>query len=701
MRGTLQHSRRLIGDLFDSASVSEGQIMGALRYAIAQCPIEAHSQLINEPYSDRTNATLFYQAVQCHYKAMVAWLMRQKTFNPIYRDEEGNTPLHHLCTTHAMSEFIVSIFEMGAIQQPNQNQEYPLELACRAKLANVLPILVTNYPAYYTDMALLKKLLAINSTSLHAKLFYACIKSGLALTKRFLQWVPFTPTFSCAVADSGDAIEVAIHSGQLDVLKLLVNKMQFSLSSAVDINGNSAVMLAIKARQFTVLKWLVDTKKQNLRIENVNHEDALMCAAMSGSLDIVKWLIQKKQSSLCARLSSNNPIEGAIKGGHLEVLKWLWQHERSCYLACYQFSLREMAQLAMQFGQLDILKYVYQESDDTQRLDAMTLSDAVFHQSVEKGYVDIVAWLLQKGRPFLIPNKTWVGFVVKIAMLKFVYQQMKINSYSVEPHLAIWLDEAISMNRLDIAKWIIGECQFDISAVKLGYDIRADYNETFRYVYQHYLFQSRNNQDQVSRCIRYFEKLTDDDVFNIYNKLLTKFDQWSPELFTLIFSDYKRRNVDEANCNFALRYMLHGDYDKAEACYSKMTRVTKGHSVLRREAQAQQAWRILNGKSTAKAMEDELNKPEYEGYKRAILAYAMVWQLPDPFLKKCCYLLLAGFSSEVFSDDQFDMSMAEKWVWDLDAIRLFRQHFSDNSALCERAYQELEKNYASLKTGSE
>ena len=93
----------------------------------------------------------------------------------------------------------------------------------------------------------------------------------------------------------------------------------------VDNEGNTGLHLASENGNFETVKYLLNTKKCNLDIENKEQFTALHLSSINGNLNICKLLIENGANLNCLNSRKRTPLHLASSNGNSEIVRYLIQ----------------------------------------------------------------------------------------------------------------------------------------------------------------------------------------------------------------------------------------------------------------------------------------------------------------------------------------------------------------------------------------
>ena len=158
----------------------------------------------------------------------------------------------------------------------------------------------------------------VTGLATNAVYFYRFAASNAAC----MSWSPESTFFMTGEAwvDSVTALLTAATKGQLDVVKLLINK-------GADINARgksdkTALTVAASAGRWDMVKYLVE-KGADINATGENDKTALMVAANAGRWDMVKYLVEKGANVNTTGENDKTALMVAADKGQLDVVRFL------------------------------------------------------------------------------------------------------------------------------------------------------------------------------------------------------------------------------------------------------------------------------------------------------------------------------------------------------------------------------------------
>lgn len=182
--------------------------------------------------------------------------------------------------------------------------------------------------------------------------------------------------------DCKTCLLIASENGHVEIVKFLLQNG--SSIDEIDKTQNSCLHLAVKRNQIEVVKYLVQTHISLLgNRNNENKSSEFDIACKEGHIDIIKLLLQKKDIAFWRRYS--NPLQIALENNRLGVIKILYQNG---------WDINKLSILvASDSGYLEIVQYLYFEHNFPLRINNLTC----LALAINKGHIDCIVWLLRNG----------------------------------------------------------------------------------------------------------------------------------------------------------------------------------------------------------------------------------------------------------------------------------------------------------------
>ncbi|KAE9122499.1 hypothetical protein PF006_g17638, partial [Phytophthora fragariae] len=123
-------------------------------------------------------------------------------------------------------------------------------------------------------------------------------------------------------ADKDNALRWAAREGSLDVIQYLVE--HGAVVNAKDYLGDTALMRAAEGGHTTVVQFLTDGCKADVKASNKNGYTALVWAARCGQDEVVRYLAERRGVEVDARDKNGyTALMKVCKGGNIKVLRAL------------------------------------------------------------------------------------------------------------------------------------------------------------------------------------------------------------------------------------------------------------------------------------------------------------------------------------------------------------------------------------------
>ena len=179
---------------------------------------------------------------------------------------------------------------------------------------------------------------------------------------------------------AGD-MTMIMHAARHGHVKMVSLLAQTSSITRTTRGGNTIAMIAAEAGQLEVLKLLVDRYEADLVGTNTLRETALHLAALNGQSCVVEYILSKDPTLTKARefRRGNTPLIYAAKGGYLETVKKI-VHSDPASLHVQNNRDRTALMYAAQKGHADVVEWLVNQGAsvhvrDTDGLTAIALAE--------------------------------------------------------------------------------------------------------------------------------------------------------------------------------------------------------------------------------------------------------------------------------------------------------------------------------------
>jgi ankyrin repeat protein len=264
-------------------------------------------------------------------------------------------------------------------------------------------------------------------------LYEACKEGDLEQVKQILEKPDLEADIEGTDNDNWKPLHHAIHGGNMEVIRYLVNEKGAILGSIIDTEeGHEAFMFAVTDGHLEVVKYIAENGGEDM-MDKENDYDLrpLHLACLWGHFDIVKYLVEEQDvytdavdgrdgwtglhyASLCGDLdivrflaeehhvdAESTEVDGwtalhcAANTGHVEIVKYLLEQQEVDRDALVKNVDRNALHLAASEGCLDIVKYLVEE----QGFDIDEVSsddDTAYHLAAAYGQLDIVKYFIEE-----------------------------------------------------------------------------------------------------------------------------------------------------------------------------------------------------------------------------------------------------------------------------------------------------------------
>ena len=250
-------------------------------------------------------------------------------------------------------------------------------------------------------------------------LIMAARRGDLAMT----QWLCRQGAdLGCLDNRKASALSVAVSCGHLRLSQWLVGQ---GAKDTPDIDGNDALMLAVRGGHNAICRWLIRSR----HLDGQQANNLLLCALRSGHRSLAVWLCLK----VCQRFGDAdnrncNALMLAAKHGFLWLAQWLSEHTPGINQANDKGSA---LMLAAENGHLPVVQWLYQENNALPYrknwLGAYALQMAVAH-----GHIETAKWLGGRGMVEdcshtinLWHNESFTGKCNKVELLQYMLRQQE------------------------------------------------------------------------------------------------------------------------------------------------------------------------------------------------------------------------------------------------------------------------------------
>jgi len=103
------------------------------------------------------------------------------------------------------------------------------------------------------------------------------------------------------------------------VLQAVQNLLKTKGPNAMDPNGNTPLIWAVRNGKINVVKYLIERYQLPLNVQNFNAETSLSVAVVEGYYEIVKFLIESGANINLGNCRSESPLHLAVVLGNLDI----------------------------------------------------------------------------------------------------------------------------------------------------------------------------------------------------------------------------------------------------------------------------------------------------------------------------------------------------------------------------------------------
>jgi len=303
--------------------------------------------------------------------------------------------------------------------------------------------------------------------------------------------------------------QVAAH-GHLNKFKYLISETTIDINSPTPA-GTTPLMLAIKEKQFELVKALLQEKAQ----VNAQRNDGLSALHFAtASIKIFEILIEHGANINLKSDIYGTPMTRAAILGHLDVVKYLIEKKADINVKTATGETPLMA--AAEHGYFEIVKALLQEKAEVNP--QMNDGSSALHFAASQGHFEIVKALLEKKAN--VNAKTNKGsyalhFAAQLGHFEIVKELQK-----AKPELPVLKQRSDGQSALSLAELnghtLIAEFLCEIADVQNEDEISTCVNKIFTNLYQHELLEDEHNIDEKNDEISiYVNKM----FINLYKSL--------------------------------------------------------------------------------------------------------------------------------------------------------------------------------------
>lgn len=122
----------------------------------------------------------------------------------------------------------------------------------------------------------------------------------------------------------------AVKIGDIEIIEMLIKKGA-DLTKAKGRHGTSILMIAIRAKQTKIVRFLIEKSLLDVNYQNAYGGTALIYASSLFYTNILKLLLNAGADPNLANNSDTTPLKRAIQSGRIETVKLLLEYGADLY----------------------------------------------------------------------------------------------------------------------------------------------------------------------------------------------------------------------------------------------------------------------------------------------------------------------------------------------------------------------------------
>lgn len=344
-----------------------------------------------------------YGHLPIHYAAKTGRLSVVDLFvslkvEPLVKSNLHATPFHFACFSGSIVLVDYLLSKKADFTHADKNQMLPIHFAGAGGSIELMQALVARgQPANTAAFE--------GETALH----FACLHNRLPLVEWLVASFGFDLNADLSKQNSKRVVHFANEGGSFPVVKWLFDHhVDFNVT---DNGGVLPIHLACASGNISLVRFLVDTVKQQLdRASNLGWSP-IHYAAQSGNVDLFKYLLELKLPLGLRDVAGWQPIHVAFANGHLPLIEYLYSLDP---LMIHRQTNHNWYPLhcAAQEGHLNALAWFHRKGQEALTPSLLSTSTSkgqqTIHLAAERGFIHVVKWLIENGCSMhAVDNNQW------------------------------------------------------------------------------------------------------------------------------------------------------------------------------------------------------------------------------------------------------------------------------------------------------
>ena len=216
----------------------------------------------------------------------------------------------------------------------------------------------------------------------------------------------------------GEALLQAVHKGNLEVVKILVDNgadvnssvskntralilaaerdkfeiVKYLVENGADVNlrdyGNTTALMMASFENLEIVRYLIE-KGADVNAKNNNKYTALSQATLTGHIDIVKCLVENGIDVNSKDYFDNTALISASENGRLNIVKYLVEHGADVNIA-NELNITALS-IASQLGRFEVVKYLVENGADVTKKNSDNKTPLMLAK--ERGNSELIRYL--------------------------------------------------------------------------------------------------------------------------------------------------------------------------------------------------------------------------------------------------------------------------------------------------------------------
>ena len=200
----------------------------------------------------------------------------------------------------------------------------------------------------------------------------------------------------------------AVATGQIDVLKFMLDHSPRANIDEQDRDGNSLLWIASDTNRHEIVNFLLKRGANPNIVARLEGTAPLNAAAEKGHLETIKVYQKLGENVIKVQIDGKSAVYWAALNGHLETLKYLIE-DQGADVDDVTDTLIDNAEplikIAATGGHIDIVRYLIGRGADANKVTS-NRHETALHAAASEGHVEIAQVLLEEGKADISP----VGF---------------------------------------------------------------------------------------------------------------------------------------------------------------------------------------------------------------------------------------------------------------------------------------------------